>query len=252
MRLQRSRQSALRFLLVLLLTCGRAQAVFGQAPGASTGASFETLAKAASAAREAGRADEAIRDYRGALEMRPGWEEGWWFLGTLEYDRDGYSEAIVAFQRLVDLAPTAGPAWNFLGLCEFETKDYANSLEHLRKGQELGDGDDPEIARVSKYHLALLLIRNGEFDAAADLLRRTFGRGQMSTQVKVALGLAMLGVPLLARGAGPFPRCVDTRSRGSGVSAGPKRVGESTRSFSLLVAGESKHGGFALRLWKNP
>ena len=45
---------------------------------------------------------------------------------------------------------------------------------------------------------------------------------------------------------------VDTRSRGSGVSAGPKRVGESTRSFSLLVAGESKHGGFALRLWKNP
>jgi len=177
--------------------------MLGQAPGVSANSDFEALAKSAAAAREAGNAGEAIRDYRRALEMRPSWEEGWWFLGTLQYDGDHYSEAIVAFQKLVELAPNAGPAWNFLGLCEYETKDYASSLEHLKKGQALGDGDDPEITRVSKYHLALLLIRSREFDAAEGLLAATFGQVQMSGQVKVAMGLAMLGVPLLPEEVDP-------------------------------------------------
>src|SRR6202035_1011145 len=109
---------------------------------------FEVVAKSATAAREAGRADEAIRRYGRALETNSGWEEGWWYLGTLLYDADRYSEAIPAFQKLVGLVPNAGPAWNFLGLCEFETKDYANSLAHLEKGLTLGDADDPETARV--------------------------------------------------------------------------------------------------------
>lgn len=191
------------FFLAFFVFCCCAQTLPGQAPGESAGADFETLAKLAAAAREAGNAGEAIRDYRRALELRPSWEEGWWFLGTLQYDGDHYSEAMVAFQKLVELAPNAGPAWNFLGLCEFETKDYENSLEHLKKGEILGDGDDPEIARVSRYHLALLLIRDGEFDAAKDLLAATFGKSQMSAQVKVATGLAMLGVPLLPEEVDP-------------------------------------------------
>lgn len=189
--------------MAVLVVCGGAGIAVGQTQGEQTASSFESLAKAATAAREAGNAAEAIRDYQDALKIRPGWEEGWWFLGTLEYDGDRYPEAIVAFQKLVELAPNAGPAWNFLGLCEFETKDYANALEHLKRGQALGDGDDPEIARVSKYHLALLLIRSGDFDAAADLLAATFGKSQMSAQVKVALGLAMLGVPLLPEEVDP-------------------------------------------------
>ncbi len=59
-------------------------------------------------------------------------------MGTLQYERDHYAEAIPAFRALAELAPQASPAWTFLGLCEFETKDYANALEHLSKGHALG------------------------------------------------------------------------------------------------------------------
>ena len=195
--LQRPGRSPLHFFLALFLICGYAQKTLGQAPGQASSADFDALVKSATAAREAGKPDDAIRDYRHALEIHPSWDEGWWYLGTLLYDGDHFAEAIPAFQNLVQLLPGAGPAWNFLGLCEFEIKDYGNSLEHLKKGQALGDGDDPEIARVSKFHLALLLNRAGDFAQAAALLTSTFAQSQMSPQVKLALGISLLRVPLL-------------------------------------------------------
>jgi len=158
---------------------------------------FAAIAKAAAAARDAGDTNAAIENYRRAVSIRPDWQEGWFYLGTLEYDANRYADAIPAFQKLVELAPAIGPAWNFLGLCEFETKDYANSLIHLEKGQELGAGDDPEIARVSQYHLALLLNRNAEFDRATAMLISAFSEGQFPAQAKLALGLALLNAPVL-------------------------------------------------------
>src|SRR6266850_111252 len=80
----------------------------------SNSASFETLTANALSAREGGRIDEAIRNYRAAVELRPSWDEGWWYLGTLLYDADHFEEAIPALRRVVDLAPKAGPAWAFL------------------------------------------------------------------------------------------------------------------------------------------
>lgn len=172
-------------------------------PLGNTSAAFEELAKSATTARESGKPSEAIRDYKRALAIRQDWSEGWWYLGTLQYDSDQYSEAIPSFQKLVQLAPGVGHAWSFLGLCEFETKDYANSLEHLKKGQSLEDGDDPEMTRVSKYHLALLLIRNGNFEEATSLLAATFSQGQISAELQVALGLALLRIPLLPQEIDP-------------------------------------------------
>jgi len=153
-------------------------------------------------AREAGRFDEATRDYQRAVELWPDWEEGWWYLGTLQYDADRFADAIPALKKVVQLDPAFEPAWNFIGLCEFETHDYENSLAHLQKGHELGAGDDPEIARVSAYHLALLLNRRGEFSKATSLLASTFAENPPA-DVKVALGLSLLRVPLLPQEVDP-------------------------------------------------
>ena len=156
--------------------------------------SFEEIATSATAARDANQAEKAIGEYRLALAIRPEWPEGWWSLGVLQYNGDQYAEATASFQ-LYELAPPFGPAWNFLGLCEFETRDYANALTHLEKGHALGSGDDAEIARVSAYHLSLL-VRTGDFELASQLLVTTFDRGPVSAQVKVALGLATLRIRL--------------------------------------------------------
>ena len=200
-------QSILRILSAFLLLVCAAPGIRAQGdPNAAqqnAPANFETLAKSAAAAREAGKSEEAIRDYQRAVDLRPDWEEGWWYLGTMRYDADQFAAAIPAFQKIVQLDPRLGPAWNLLGLCEFEVKDFANARAHLQKGQELGGGDDPEIARVSTYHLALLLIRGAEFERASSLLATAFATAQMPEQIRYALGLALLRVPLLPQEIGP-------------------------------------------------
>lgn len=204
-----------------------------QAPGETTFRSFEALAKDATEAREGGRTEEAVRDYQNALGLQPDWAEGWWYLGTLLYDSDRYARAIPAFQKLLKLAPEGGPAWNFLGLCEYETKDYGNALEHLTKGLSLGDAGDPEISRVSKYHLGVLLNRSGRFEEAASLLAAAFGESQISPQVRVALGLALLRVPLLPEEVDPSN---DALIRAAGEAAAALAQKDSEKAFNAFLA----------------
>lgn len=206
---------------------------FAQTPGETASRSFETLAKYATKAREAGKTEEAIRDYQNALRLQPDWVEGWWYLGTLLYDGDRFAQAIPALQKLLKLAPETGPAWNFLGLCEYETKDYGNALEHLTRGLSLGNEDDPEISRVSKYHLALLLNRSGRFEEAASLLAAAFGESQISPQVKVALGLALLRVPLLPEEVDPSK---DALIHAAGEAAAALAQNDFEKAFSTFLS----------------
>jgi len=166
------------------------------ASAGQNGESFQSIVQSANAARDAGNTDEAIRDYRRAVAFRPDWAEGWWDLGTTQYETNQYADAVASLQKLVRLAPNSAAGWSILGLSEFETKDYGGALASLEKAQLLGGISDPDIAHVSAYHLALLLIRNGEFERGAALLHSTFG-DSTSPQVKTALGLALLRIPLL-------------------------------------------------------
>src|SRR5882762_1774178 len=165
-------------------------------------ADFKALAESATAAREADKTEDAIRAYQQALALRADWEEGWWYLGTLQYDADKLKEAVRAFQKVVELNPAQNQAWSFLGLCEFGVGDYPNAMEHLQKGQGGGPSDDPELSRVAQYHLALLLNRNGEFAKAREILTKSFAE-QASSQIKVALGLALLHIPLAPQEVDP-------------------------------------------------
>jgi tetratricopeptide (TPR) repeat protein len=160
-------------------------------------ADIESLKKTALQEAESGQTDDAIRDYQRVLAAQPDWKEGQWNLGMLEYQSGRYAQSKAAFQKVVEFAPNVGVAWAVLGLSEFEIKAYGESLAHLEKAQQLGTGDDVEIERVSRYHLGLLLIQNSDFERAADLLLKDFGGDLMSPQIKTALGLATLRIPLL-------------------------------------------------------
>jgi Flp pilus assembly protein TadD len=172
------------------------------APQTATGRPTEQLdidglQKLAQQEGESGKTTEAIRDYQHVLALRPEWKEGWWNLGALQYSDNRFAEATSTLQHVVEFAPDLGAAWSLLGLSEFETKDFADALVHLEKAQSLGIKDDDEIERVSNYHLGLLLVRTGKFERASDLLLKTFGGGDVSAQVKFALGLATLRIALL-------------------------------------------------------
>jgi len=125
---------------VLAVLCGFAPVAIGQSPSSPSQDSkrFEALSADAASARDAGHTDVALQNYQAAVHLRPDWEEGWWYLGTLLYDSDHFDEAIPPLRRFVELDPKIGAAWAFLGLCEFETGDYADSYSHLQSAKELG------------------------------------------------------------------------------------------------------------------
>jgi tetratricopeptide (TPR) repeat protein len=192
--LRANKYNCLSLALLFVLLAGSAA---GQTTPPNNNLTFEQLSAQAASAREAGRADDAIRLYQSALKLQPDWAEGWWYMGTLNYDADHYPEAIPALQNLVALNPSMGPAFAFLGLSEFETRNYKDAFIHLQKARQQGYGDDAELEKVATYHLALLFIRNGDFEKAVAMLAREITGSHPSNEIKVALGLALLRIPLL-------------------------------------------------------
>ncbi len=199
-----------------------------QSPAGAAPADVNRLRDQAQQEAGEGRTADAIRDYREALAQQPGWIEGWWNLGMLFYSNNEFEDALSPFRRVTVLASGFGNGWALLGLSEFETKNYGDAQTHLEHAQTLGIRDDEEIARVSAYHLALLRIRAGEFDRAADLLKSTFGTGGAPQQAKIALGLATLRVPLL-------PQEVDPSREALLEQAGDAAVDGDPQSFAAIA-----------------
>ena len=60
---------------------------------------FAAAVKQADAARQKNRLADAIPLYEKALKLDPRWTEGWWLLGTSNYELDRYQPARDAFRR---------------------------------------------------------------------------------------------------------------------------------------------------------
>jgi len=150
-------------LLALLLF-----AVAAPSPPQTKSASntFDSLAQKAAAARDSDQLDDAVALYKKALALRPKWAEGWWSLGTIEYDRNNYRSAASAFRQLLPLAPKNGTAYAMLGLCEYELGQNAAALQHLEQAKNLDISVDPQLRLVLLYHDGLLLLRANRFQSA--------------------------------------------------------------------------------------
>jgi tetratricopeptide (TPR) repeat protein len=132
----------------------------------STANTFDSIAQKANAARDSDQLDDAVALYKKALALRPKWAEGWWSLGTLEYDRDNYRSAATAFRQLLSLAPQNGTAYAMLGLCEYELGQDAAALKHLEQAKTFDISANPQLRSVLLYHDGLLLLRVNRFQAA--------------------------------------------------------------------------------------
>src|ERR1700682_2459690 len=162
-------------------------------------------------AREANHLDQAIELYRKAVSGNPKWTEGWWYLGTLLYDRDDYADAAPAFERAAALDPKSGTTQVMLGLCGAKLHRNSEALEHLRSGRKLGIPDAPQLRHVMLFSLAALWLERGvrgDFDDAQEALDILAREGVESEELTEALGLAVLRIrppppdPQLVRAAG--------------------------------------------------
>jgi tetratricopeptide (TPR) repeat protein len=173
-----------------------AAALPGLCPGAQKG--FDEIARDADVARTADRLQDAIRLYRQGVDLRPSWQDGWWWLGSLYYDQDRFPEAQAAFTRFVAMAPKPGPGYAFLALSEYETHDYARAIEHFQKWALHGSPGTDALLDVAGFHWALLLTREGRFVHALYLLAAKAQKRGYSPALAEAMGLASLRMASLS------------------------------------------------------
>lgn len=177
--------------LLLIVLAQPSRLLYAQTkPGAGPG--FAALAAKANAARDAERLDEALALYRKALALRPNWAEGWWSLGTIEYDQNAHAEAARAFHKVTVLAPKNGTAYVMLGLSEFELGHDELSLQHLQKGSDIGLAKDEGLRHAVLYHEGVLLQRQGKFEAAQETLEQLCLQGGQNDDIASALGMTLL------------------------------------------------------------
>jgi tetratricopeptide (TPR) repeat protein len=201
-----------------------------------SGAAFDEMVKKADQAREARRLDEALDLYGKALRARPKWAEGWWYAGTILYDRDRYPDARDAFRNLVALEPKRAQAWGMLGLCEYQTREYERALNSLQRGRALGLADNPEIASVVRYHAALLYTRFEQFEASFDILSEFVREGRESPKIIEAFGLTMMRMPFLPREIPPDKRDLVLIAGRAGFDMAAHRRDVAQKSFDELLA----------------
>lgn len=180
----------------LLLFASR-QLTFGQAAPPTGSSSFEALSKQAEQAQAEQRLDDAIPLFQNALKMKPDWDEGWWSLGSLTYDKDRYSDCAAAFKRLAALHPDSAPAWTMLGLCEYGLRDFDTALGSFQRAEKLKFQEPHELSRTAQLHYALVLIKTGSFEKAITILTDLTRFDSKTGEVVVAAGIAGLRKPWL-------------------------------------------------------
>ncbi len=207
-------------------------------PGAKSDAGsdeFKKLAARANQAREQNRLQEAAELYEKALKLNPRWQEGWWYLGTLDYDANNYGDGVKAFRNLVQLDRQNGAALALLGLCEFETHDYANAFVHLQMAKSKDQALNDELWHVVEYHLALLAILHGDFETANKLLSGLVTHNVLSQNVEMALGLTLLRVPLLPDQIDPEKDALVSAAGRTGELMALEDYNEADKSFQQLI-----------------
>ncbi|MBI3475721.1 MAG: tetratricopeptide repeat protein [Acidobacteria bacterium] len=229
--MQKARTSLFLFILAFTI-CPAAPAQTKP----SSRISFASLAAKADAARDADRLDEAVVLYRKALALRPSWAEGWWSLGTIQYDRNAYADAARALQKVTVLVPDNGNAYAMLGLCEFELGREELSLQHIEKGKHIGIHKDEALGRVLLYHEGVLLQRKGSFQAAQETLEELCLRGGNGDEVANALGMTLLRMTGKAAPAqGSTDANVVLRVGRAECLAGQKKYDEARPAFEEVV-----------------
>ncbi len=171
-----------------------------------TPAGFDDLSARAAAARDQQHIPLAIQLYTQAEQLKPDWQEGWWYLGVLQYSSNQFSGAIDAFTHLLKLAPTAVPAMALRGLCEFETGAYDDALRDLEEAVAHGALNQPHNEEIIRFHLAQLLAHASRFQDSLEQYRFFAEHHVDAPDLTIGIGLAGMRIPTFPKDVAPQDR----------------------------------------------
>ena len=156
---------------------------------------FDSVVAQAAQARDSENLDQAVKLYRQAVELRPDWAEGWWYLGTIAYDRGQFQDAVEALSKVTKLAPRDARAFAMLGLSEAKLDQNQPALSHLGQALTLGVGEEANMHQVVLFTQANLLLDGGAFGQAQELLDQLARESNNTNDdLLIALGRSVLGV----------------------------------------------------------
>ena len=201
---------------------------------------FPEFAKKAEQARESNQVDQAIKLYRECVHLRPSWAEGWWYLGTLLYDKDSFADARESLTHFVKIEPQGAPGWALLGLSEYETGAYKEALAHLERSLALdlkgGLKGDPQVSKVARFHAGLLFTYFGQFEMASQRYAQLSIQGGDDPAMIVAIGLAVLRMPMLPAALPASQRELVADAGRAVHDAMARRPADAKREFDGLLA----------------
>lgn len=158
---------------------------------------FQQLADQAKTARETNHTKEAIVLYRRALEIQPDWPEGWWYVADLSYAEGQYGDCRRGFTRFLQLQPQSAPAYALRSICSYYQNLFQQTIQDAERARKLQlERVNQDLYRTSEYFAALAMIRVGRFGSAIDTLKYFALKGIESQDLTLAMGLAMLRIPL--------------------------------------------------------
>lgn len=206
-------------------------------------ANFKQLAKTAEMARKENRDDAAVHAYQQALKIKPEWDEGLYYLGTLLYEKGNYREACDVLRRFLALDPKAGFGWALLGMSEFETRDYTRSLDHLQQSLVIGLGDNRKTAIKVYYLTAILLARSEQYDESMSLLFSLAASGDETPFLTEPLGLAALRMPFLPVEIPAGRRAMVRIAGDAAIALKAQRYADAEKLFSELESAYPEQPG---------
>ena len=193
------------------------------------------VAEKAEQARLAGQFEEAIKLYQQGLRTNPKWSEGWYFLGTIYYERDQAKECVDAMGRFAKLEPKVSSGFAVLGLCLFQATDYANSLAALTHAERLGLPRGEKLTDVASYHAALLYTKESNFERALQILNTFSNREPQDPKIVEAMGIAALRKPIFPTELAPEDREVVYRTGRAVLTAGNRRTPEAAKLLTEII-----------------
>jgi tetratricopeptide (TPR) repeat protein len=125
---------------------------------------------------------------------------------VLQYGTGAFSASRDSLTHFIGLTPDSGPALALRGLCEFETGEYPQSLQDIQHGLSLGAANKLRNEEILRYHEALLLTLEGDFEDALHDYAFFSHDGVTDPEMLIGTGLAGLRTQLLPRDVDPGQR----------------------------------------------
>lgn len=224
-----------RVLLAASLAAAACSTALAQRHRTSVPQSLDQLLQSAERAREENRNDEAIQLFRRALVDKPDSEEALWYLGSMLYEKEQFTEACEVLRSFLALRSDAGPGWALLGLSEFQLREYPRALQHLQRAMTAGIGDRKDLMQSVFYDVAILLTRLERYDDSLDMLQRMLASGAPDRTLVEPAGLAGLRLPYLPAEIPPDQRELVTLAGKAVIALQMQRQEEENTDFERLV-----------------